>query len=113
MDITSILLLLLGSVLGFFIGFFVKKSQQNEATNDDELKTLATENTKLATRLENAEQVFKQQKEKEEKLVTQNNELLTLSAQLETQNRNLEEKLTEQKAEIEKIQQRFTLEFQN
>jgi len=67
----------------------------------------------LATRLENAEQVFKQQKEKEDKLAAQNNELLTLSAQLETQNRNLEEKLTEQKAEIEKIQQRFTLEFQN
>lgn len=113
MDITSILFLVIGSALGFFIGFYVKKSQLNTVTNDDELKALSTENTKLATRLENAEQVFKQQKEKEEKLTIQNNELIGLTAQLENQNRNLEERLTEQKAELEKLQERFTLEFQN
>lgn len=113
MDITSILFLVIGLGLGFFIGVLFKKSGQNTSLNDEELKALSTENTKLATRLENAEQVFKQQKEKEEKLTTQNNELIGLTAQLENQNRNLEERLTEQKAELEKLQERFTLEFQN
>lgn len=113
MDITSILFLVIGLGLGFFIGILFKKSGQSTSLNDEELKALSTENTKLATRLENAEQVFKQQKEKEEKLTTQNNELIGLTAQLENQNRNLEERLTEQKAELEKLQERFTLEFQN
>ncbi len=113
MDITSILFLVIGLGLGFFIGVLFKKSGQSTSLNDEELKALSTENTKLATRLENAEQVFKQQKEKEEKLTTQNNELIGLTAQLENQNRNLEERLTEQKAELEKLQERFTLEFQN
>ncbi|MBI2281499.1 MAG: DNA recombination protein RmuC [Bacteroidetes bacterium] len=113
MEITQILFLVIGLVLGFLIGFLVKKAGQNTVINDDELKALTTENTKLATRLENAEQVFKQQKEKEEKLAAQNNELISLSSQLDTQNKNLEEKLTDQKAEIEKLQAKFTLEFQN
>lgn len=113
MDITSILFLVIGLVLGFLIGFLVKKASQNTSINDEELKNMATENTKLTTRLENAEQVFKQQKEKEEKLALHNNELIGLSAQLDTQNKNLEEKLTDQKAEIEKLQAKFTLEFQN
>lgn len=113
MEITQILFLVIGLGLGFFIGFLVKKAGQNTPLNDEELKALTTENTKLATRLENAEQVFKQQKEKEEKLALHNNELIGLSAQLDTQNKNLEEKLTDQKAEIEKLQAKFTLEFQN
>lgn len=113
MGLSSILFLVIGLGLGFLIGFLVKKAGQNTPINDDELKNMATENTKLATRLENAEQVFKQQKEKEEKLALHNNELIGLSAQLDTQNKNLEEKLTEQKAEIEKLQAKFTLEFQN
>lgn len=113
MDITSILFLVIGLGLGFLIGILLKKSGQSTSLNEEELKVLSTENTKLATRLENAEQVFKQQKEKEEKLTTQNNELIGLKAQLENQNRNLEERLTEQKAELEKLQERFTLEFQN
>lgn len=107
------LFLVIGLGLGFLIGYLMRKGASNGQVNDEELKTLTTENTKLATRLENAEQVFKQQKEKEEKLAVQNNELLTLSAQLDTQNKNLDEKLTEQKAEIEKLQAKFTLEFQN
>jgi DNA recombination protein RmuC len=113
MELSSILFLVIGLGLGFLIGYLMRKGASNGQVNDEELKTLTTENTKLATRLENAEQVFKQQKEKEEKLALQNNELLTLSAQLDTQNKNLDEKLTEQKAEIEKLQAKFTLEFQN
>ncbi|OFY86512.1 MAG: hypothetical protein A3K10_10655 [Bacteroidetes bacterium RIFCSPLOWO2_12_FULL_31_6] len=113
MELSSMLFLVIGLGLGFLIGYLMRKGASNGQVNDEELKNLSTENTKLATRLENAEQVFKQQKEKEEKLVLQNNELLTLSAQLDTQNKNLDEKLTEQKAEIEKLQAKFTLEFQN
>lgn len=113
MEITQILFLVIGLGLGFLIGYLIRKGASNGQVNDEELKALTTENTKLATRLENAEQVFKQQKEKEEKLALQNNELLTLSAQLDTQNKNLDEKLTEQKSEIEKLQAKFTLEFQN
>jgi DNA recombination protein RmuC len=113
MELSSILFLVIGLGLGFLIGYLMRKGASNGQVNDEELKNLSTENTKLATRLENAEQVFKHQKEKEEKLALQNNELLTLSAQLDTQNKNLDEKLTEQKAEIEKLQAKFTLEFQN
>ncbi len=113
MEISSILFLIVGVLLGFAIGFLLKKGSQNNPLNDDDLKQLTTDNTKLATRLENAEQVFKQQKEKEDKLMLQNNELIAFKAQLETQNVHLEEKLTDQKEEIEKLQAKFTLEFQN
>ena len=78
MELSSMLFLVIGLGLGFLIGYLMRKGASNGQVNDEELKTLTTENTKLATRLENAEQVFKQQKEKEEKLVLQNNELLTL-----------------------------------
>ena len=116
MEISSILFLIIGLVLGLVIGFLIKKGNQSGQLNDEDLakmNELSTENTKLATRLENAGQVYKEQKEKEEKLVAQNNDLIGLSAQLDTQNKNLEEKLNEQKAEIVKIQEKFTLEFQN
>lgn len=116
MEISSILFLIIGLVLGLAIGFLIKKSNQSGQLSDEDLakiNELSTENTKLATRLENAGQVYKEQKEKEEKLAAQNSELIGLSAQLETQNKNLEEKLNEQKAEIVKIQEKFTLEFQN
>lgn len=116
MELSSILFLIIGLALGVFIGFLIKKGNLSGQLSDEDLlkmNELATENTKLATRLEDATRIYKEQKEKEEKLAIQNTELVGLSAKLETQNINLEEKLTDQKLEIEKLQAKFTLEFQN
>ncbi|MCC7331241.1 MAG: DNA recombination protein RmuC [Flavobacteriales bacterium] len=113
MDYISILLLFIGLAIGFIVSFWLIKSKQSATTDSEELKNISTENTRLLTRLENAEQVFKQQKEKEEKLTQVNIELIASNSKLEAQNKYLEEKLAEQKQEIEKLQERFTLEFQN
>lgn len=116
MELSSVLFLIIGLALGVLIGFLIKKGNQTGQLSAEDLvkmNDLATENTKLATRLENAGQLYKEQKEKEEKLVIQNTELVSRSAQLETQNINIEEKLREQKDELEKLQAKFTLEFQN
>lgn len=116
MEITSLLFLIIGLVVGAVLGFLIQKKSQSGQLNSEDLakiNELSMEKAKLEARIENAGQVFKEQKEKEERLTLQNNELISLSAQLETQNKNLEEKLNEQKSEISKLQEKFTLEFQN
>ncbi len=113
MEISSILFLVIGVLLGFALGWLLKKSKTNETSNQDDAEQLKQEIIALKSRLENATENYKEQKEQIDSLSKQKDELLTTNAQLAANNQNIEEKLREQKQEIEKLQEKFTLEFQN
>ena len=67
----------------------------------------------MTGKINTSRDIFKEQKENSDKLSEQKNGLLTENAQLKQSNENLTEKLTEHKAEVEQLQKKFTLEFEN
>lgn len=105
MDIISIIT---GLAAGFFLGFPVlriiqqkrEKGQLKTAVQQEEkLKTLETENTKLAAQLAES---------------TKQREQLQRQATLaEAENNSLQDKLQTQKREMEELHKKFTLEFEN
>lgn len=108
----EIIFLIVGVVLGGIIGFLIgKKSTDNEPKND--LEELKIENTKLSTQLastqsniERSIQELTDYKVKYEALIGNNHAL-------QATNKTLEEKLSSQKHEIEQLQEKFKIEFEN
>ena len=114
MDLMGILLLIIGLVAGFFIGFLFKKTNNPpQLTVENNEENLKIEVATLSTRLESAIENYKEQKESIESLSHQKNELLTENAQLKEANQNLEAKLKEHKLEVDQLQKKFALEFEN
>lgn len=113
MDFTAILLLILGIAIGFALGWLLKKSKSSENENNNESEALKQEIAVLKSRIEAAAENYKEQKQQIDVLSLQKDELLATNAQLAANNQNVEEKLKEQKQEIEKLQEKFTLEFEN
>ena len=113
MDFTAILLLILGLGIGFALGWLFKKSKQSEEVDNSEVEQLKQEIAVLNSRIEAATENYKEQKLKIEELSLQKDELLSTNSQLATNNLNIEEKLKDQKQEVEKLQEKFTLEFEN
>ncbi|PKP46869.1 MAG: DNA recombination protein RmuC [Bacteroidetes bacterium HGW-Bacteroidetes-12] len=118
MEITSVILLFVGLILGFVIGFLVKKNNSSSETGSsivDELQqkitVLSTENGALNGRIETSREVFKAQEEKFIALENEKNKLLSDNARLENANQNIENKLKEHKGELEQLQEKFTTEF--
>ena len=110
----GILLLIIGLVAGFFIGFLFKKTNNPpQLTVENNEENLKIEVATLSTRLESAIENYKEQKESIESLSHQKNELLTENAQLKEANQNLEAKLKEHKLEVDQLQKKFALEFEN
>jgi uncharacterized membrane protein YgaE (UPF0421/DUF939 family) len=90
MDLMAVLLLFIGIGIGFFIGFFFKKSKSN--LNED-----SSEVIKLSERLNNAITIHNEQKEQIAKLSNLKDELISNNSQLKEANQNLEIKLKEHK----------------
>ncbi|MBW6482036.1 MAG: DNA recombination protein RmuC [Vicingaceae bacterium] len=118
MDLISIILLFIGLVLGFVVGFLYKKNQAGNGIDKnvvDELQqkitALSTENGALNGRIETSREVFKAQEEKFIALENEKNKLLSDNARLENANQNIEAKLKEHKGELEQLQEKFTSEF--
>lgn len=118
MDLTGIILLIVGIGVGFALGWLLKKNNAN-TSNDNSNETLNELNdikNKLSAanaRLEAATEVYNNQKAQIEKLSTQKDELLATNSQLQTVNENLNLRLKEHKQEVEELQKKFTTEFEN
>lgn len=111
MDLTGIILLIVGIAVGFGLGWLLKK---NSATTDtDNSSTLKEEIGSLNGRLAAAVENYKEQKEQIEKLTLQKDELLATNSQLQADNENLTQRLKEHKQEVEELQKKFTTEFEN
>lgn len=111
----QIVFLITGIVIGVILMWFYSKNkgrEDQEALNlriselDKERSVLADRVEQTLLQTENA----RKQNERERQEFVQLNALL---AQQETTNKNLQEKLTLQKEELENLQQRFTKEFEN
>jgi len=100
----EIVYLVIALAVGFIIAWLITSSK---------LKSLSNENSRLLERsslLENdRETQVAELKVEREKVIELNNSLASLTAD----HSNLQQKLSEQKAEIEKLQEKFTKEFEN
>jgi len=100
----EIVYLVIALAVGFIIAWLITSSK---------LKSLSIENSRLLERsslLENdRETQVAELKVEREKVIELNNSLASLTAD----HSNLQQKLSEQKAEIEKLQEKFTKEFEN
>lgn len=99
----EIVYLLIGLFLGGIIAWlFAKKNSAK----------LQEENGVLSGRLDSAEDVFKEKREELNQLKSEKEKLLWENAQHKTEAAHLQNKLNEQTQEIEKLQEKFTKEFQ-
>ena len=131
----EIVYLIVGICTGFGLGWFFKKSNpettQNNTTEFELLNKrihdlaleknalnkiineLSLEKGELTGKVNTSRDIFKEQKETLDILSEQKSALLTDNAQLKESNQNISNKLTDQKAEVEQLQKKFTLEFEN
>jgi DNA recombination protein RmuC len=126
MDIIS---LLVGLVIGALVVFLIHSLKKNElpAAIQEKLSDLETEKEQLTSRsvtldkekgmmevrLEDAARYFNQQKEEIGELKLENKNLRDELSVSSTKLNNLEEKLTDQKAEMQDLQKKFAIEFEN
>jgi DNA recombination protein RmuC len=114
----EIIYLLIGLVVGFIIAYLFLKSKKTipiEEVNrlNEEINSLKVEVGKYSERIKllesdktSLQSDLKSEREKSEKLTSEN-------SFLKSDYSNLQTKLSEQKAEIEELQQKFTKEFEN
>jgi len=113
------LFLFIGLAVGALVGYLIPKGKKNGDAQQDNselegrIHELDKENGKLEDRLQQAETFFRQQKT-ELDTARQKNETLNVEiGQWKSDYRNLEERLIEHKQEVDKLQKKFTLEFEN
>lgn len=111
----EIVYLIIGIVVGFIIGFLIsklnnKKSSSLTIEELDEIKSAKTRAEEKVSLYQNELNELKSNLEKER---TKLLEISSEYSKINTQNVNLEEKLSNQKKEIEELQERFRIEFKN
>jgi DNA recombination protein RmuC len=118
------LFLIIGIVVGVAIGWLVAKFIGSKSTAGDDLNAAKLSQNTLLSKLELTEQekqrqekFFKELLEKNEVAIreerTKNTEAEKKIAQLDAMYKSTEDKLLVQKTEIESLQKKFTMEFEN
>jgi len=100
----EIVYLVIAVIVGFILSWFISSSK---------IKTLSNENSKL---LERSGSLEKEKEAQSTELKGERGKIIELNSSLASLNSdysNLQQKLLEQKAEIEKLQEKFTMEFEN
>jgi len=135
MELMEIVYLIVGIGTGFGLGWFFKKSNPETTENNTTefellnkrihdlaleknalnkiINELSLEKGELTGKVNTSRDIFKEQKETLDILSEQKSALLTDNAQLKESNQNISNKLTDQKAEVEQLQKKFTVEFEN
>ena len=109
------LIALIFSLIGFYIGKLLSKLNfEKENTNiEKEKSTLEFEITKLNESVKNAESKINDLQGELKFIQKEKETLISDKTRLETEFKNTEEKLQENKNEVEKLQEKFTKEFEN
>ena len=119
MTIYIIIGTIVGCVLGIIIGHLVsaKKSgvlqSQLKMQQEHSAELLKNEQTKAAQQAESMRQNIQKLQDKLDENARLLNEAYTVSASLKAENRNMAEKLENQKEEIAAMHKQFNLEFEN
>ena len=116
----EIIYLIIGLIVGFIIGWLVLKAKYASTVTQaeaDDLKNRLVQVQSDKARVEEREIVLKETvKKNADELDKERGKVVALSAsvsRMEETNNNLKERLTEQKAEIEELQEKFNKEFEN
>ncbi len=109
----GILFLIIGLAIGGGISWFVAKSKFSSDTNSAALIELDKEKSVLKDRLENSITKFQQQDHELKSERETNIELTKQLAKSQSDLTNQQERLIEQKKELEGLQKKFTTEFEN
>ena len=111
----QIVFLIIGLGVGLAIGWLLAKSKSAESASSQQenISSLDKERSVLTSQLTEAKQQAQQSKTEAETVRSKVLDLSTQLAQSNTINKNLEEKLNQQKRELEELQNRFTKEFEN
>ena len=107
--------LLVGLVVGVFLGWLLGKAGVQSVREEQRtaVQALESERSALAERARQLEQQLQEGRSRQEQDRQQQLELNGKLSEAVTLNRNLQEKLQSQKAELEALQDRFTKEFEN
>ncbi|OEK02078.1 DNA polymerase V [Roseivirga sp. 4D4] len=107
----EIIWLISGVILGGLVGWFMAKSKSNTSNTDhndiqNKLQLAEERYAMIAKELTDVKPELSQERDK-------NLDLSNQLTQVKTEHKNLQSKLGEQKEELEKLNQRFALEFKN
>lgn len=108
MDLTTIALTLIGIAAGFAIAWFASRSKQSRL--EERNINLENQASALQSELEQQEQEFEIRLEKERVRASEAEKQL---AGLKSDYRNLKERLDEERAELQKMEEKFRNEFKN
>ena len=106
--IINFLLIVFGILIGLFIGSLLGKLKREK-----ENSVLEGQNSLLQTSKEYAEKSVLELQKELKFLQQEKEQLLTMNSRQEADLRNLQHKLEENKDEVEKLQEKFTKEFEN
>ena len=106
---------LLFSLIGLFIGRLLAKIifEKEKNTSNKEKTTLELQNSTLQETIKNAENTISELQNELKFMQKEKETLISHKTRLETEYKNTEEKLAENKKEVEKLQDKFTKEFEN
>ena len=95
-------------LIGYFLGSYIRqlKTKSNRSVWKEQEKY-------LSARVENYEDLLRQEKEEREKIRSEKEDLGLKLTRYEVDMENLQQRNKEQKEEIDKIQEKFTKEFEN
>lgn len=108
MELVSIVLIVILSVIGFLLGKYVSGLNQKNVS-----QSIESEKQMLANQLEETQKNLSRREDDLRKLQEDKENLLVEVTRKDTDLTNLREKQSEQKAELEKLQEKFQKEFEN
>lgn len=113
--IIYLLIAILFGVIGLFIGKLLSKVNSEKAKNtaDKERTTLELQNSSLQEAVKNSENKISELQSELKFIQKEKESLISDKTRLETEYKNTEEKLTENKGEVEKLHEKFNKEFEN
>lgn len=107
----GILFLIIGLIAGFAAGYFFALNRKKDEASAQ--KNLEVENARLSQSASLADERRQESEQKRIELEQQNQMLLRENAVLKTEGLGLQQRMEEQKLELEKLNEKMTLQFKN
>lgn len=109
----EIIYVLLGFLAGFIVAYLILKSRGAKQANPEENKNLEMEVVKLQSENSQLNKLLGENKQTNETISLENKQLSSSLASAETNLANLNERLQNQKKDIEDLQKQLVLQFEN
>lgn len=110
---TDVIFLIIGLITGAIAGFFMAGSKKSADSNDEQLQQLQMNTSRLE---EQNRYLTQQVGQREVELKEEREKKMTISTQLaevKANHDNVQQRLAEQKNELQQLQEKFTKEFEN